>query len=1591
MKRVLQKTGGMIVLALFLVVPGTAWASAAGNPGYFRAVVETLASPGERRPGSPGAREAARFIQGEFERLGFETRGSHRFSLPAITGKGAAITLAATGETHGINPFLGNVISPPTISPPGLEADLVYVGDGGLEAFNNKNIADACVLMDLDSGGNWLNALALGAKALIYLSPEETDRFLYEDKMELSPVRFPRFAMDRSRAEKLFGNLESLGTERKGVTVRLTSDLSWNRVQGENLYCLVPGTSLDPELIVVESFYDTSAFVAGRAPGADQACSMATLLELARYLRDHPPRRSVLLMATSGHGSSLAGLGEILWSLRVKQKSLDAMMARLDGEIEASGRSLSALAGFRAMEAPGANGFSTILDHVTEDIKARVEELNSRLMQLRLAGMDPEGLIPSLARERMMLKQLSWKTGAHFFSPREKELVAALVPGAVTRLERRLADARTRKQNLDSSLALRHVLADRKIRLFISLHLSSHGNGVGAFNRGGLYPIKEKINPYPPYAKVDRVLAEAAKTLDRRLNMPGFFKDTLRPSFQRSWDSLLFDTPALGGEVSQLAGFLGISLVTLSDARPLWGTPRDRAALVDFSNAGAQSRYLTELIAHVAAAPKLATGRKPRNGFATIKGRANFLRSGELFADAPAAQTMILSFQGPGIRYAMADETGLFYIKGVADKKHVLHKVILEGYRFDPETGRVVWAVDKKRTSKAGYRVKVKRLTNETDLVIFPCRQTTLVNLLEPRTFEYMTKIQVLDGVFDAPPIRYWFSRIDTRASTLCSLFLAPGSTLKLTLSDTLLTKKLILTNAGPAHPRGRGYAMEEHSLIAPTRYLAARDMWALLNPRIANLEEKGINNQKIRDLRTRGNFALDEAARLRGAGLYDGFFRAAGTALALAGRVYHHVEAVQKDVLFGVLFYIALFVPFAFCLERFLFCFTNIYKRIIAFLSILFLLIAVIYKVHPAFELAYSPLVVILAFFILSLSALVAWIIFLRFEEEVKGGGQSPGEGTEIGLFKAFSASFFMGVANLRRRRMRTVLTCTTLVILTFTVMSFTSVRNIRRHTRMAFDDHAPYQGMLIKKLNWKSLPESGVKTLGNALDAPAVTAPRAWLEARDRTRALAVPIRFGTNSAEGHGLLGLSPLEPRVSGLGRRGVRGKWFTGNDRYTAMISETMARQLNLDASNVGSAVIQLWSLPFRVVAVFDEKTFDDFRDLDGEPLTPVTFPDEVFQQTTQAEMDAMESGQDVKAFQSRYRHLGFDRTVIIPHRTLVSMGGRSMSVAIRPGGDIMTLGKELVDRFGLWLFSGEKDGVYLYSASDTLDYSGIPNILVPILISVFIVLNTMIGSVYERKPEIGIYTSVGMAPLHVSILFIAEALSYAVLSVVLGYIFAQVFATVFAGTWVLSGITVNYSSLAGVAAMAMVMGVVIISAIYPSRVAAKIAIPDVEKSWRFSISTGDHMGIDLPFLMKRGEEESAAGYLFDYIFAHREISHDVFTADDLVVNDPMEQEEGAPMPVFSIDFRAWVAPFDLGLMQDVTLTFRESDIHPGYVAIKMEITRRAGEHNAWWRANQRFVNRIRKQLMIWRSLDGEQKKVWIGFFCFIANRRIKNV
>lgn len=1537
----------------------------------------------ERTTGSKGCEQAADFIRSQFLALDIEPQ-SYRYSLPIRKNDGATLLIGKTKIDLDVLRY--NAITPEATDGV-LSGPLYYVGNGSWADIKGMDIENAIIVLDADSGQNWQQMASLGVKAIIYVNDSSTrSKFLFGEKSELTPIQLPCFWMEKEELNSFFSKKLIDKPGLVTATAELTSAVHWQEVIAENIYGLIPGTDpeLKKELLIIEAFYDASGFVVNHAPGADEATSIATLLQTAATLHQNPPKRSVLLVANSGHNQSLAGMRDLIWSLSSKKKLLKGQKKRLKSHLAETKENINVLSDIHWPLAEDHERDVIINRAMADYLKLSVDKVSRELIALRLlhgkkTTPETEDAIKKLSKSRLLYRRMGWRSSFHDIAGTEKKLFADALPSAIKNNKRRAKELKNHLKTLKTAFAFRNFIKDSyEVAAVLSLHLSSHGNGIGAFHQGFLYNLKARVNRTGIFSTLADLLDETAKT--SASSTP--YRNTLRPSRMRSWDSWFLDKPALGGEVASLAGFLGVSLVSTGDARALWGTPWDTLSNVNMENIENQALLVSDMVQAMAGKTKLHAGKLPRKGFATVTGRASLLLQGELFANYPAAGTILLAYQGQRKHYAMVDSIGRFQIKGVADKKHVLDKVIIEGYRFDKKTGKVIWAIDKKQTGKKNYRVKIRKRHSKTDLTLFSCKETTIFNLLEPRNFNYLTKINLLDGRRDAPPQHYWYSRIDTRKSTMASIYTEPGTWLKATLSDNVLTRKMILTNATEKNTMGFGYPVDKYPAIHNTTYQAAKDIWTLLSPRISNLEKHGIYDDKISSLEERGLTALQKAEHAIAVKDYATFSKTASEAMALANRVYMQVEKTQKDVLFGVLFYIALFVPFAFCMERFLFNYANIYKRIVAFMAILLTLITIIRQVHPAFQLAYSPTVVILAFFILGLSLMVSLIIFFRFEEEMillqrRASHKRP---SEISHWKAFTAAFFLGVSNLRRRRIRTMLTCLTLIILTFTIMSFTTVKSGERQSRLFFQEKAPYQGLLLKQVDWHSMPVEAVDSLVDGFDNTEGIAPRIWLEARDATKAVHVPLRNKANKATLQGLIGLSPSEADVTGLHTLLSSGRWFSKDDRLAIILDDDMARALKVKTD--GSEMITVWGYNFTVIGSFEGQTLDKALDLDGEPLTPVTFPQESGTEITEVEQEAMESGDDIRSFQSRYHHIPASQVAIIPASTLLTLGGKLKNLAVRPEGSISKTAEKLVDRFSMAIFAGENNGVWLYNQSDSIQYSGVPNIVIPLLISIFIVLNTMISSVYERKNEIAIYTSVGLAPSHVSFLFIAEALALAVISVVLGYLLAQVSASLFADTAMWAGLTVNYSSMAGVAAMILVIGVVLLSVIYPSRVAAKIAIPDVNTNFSLPKARDNKITVTLPFFVKHDEHDSLGGFIFNYFKSHQDVSHGIFSTGpvDLVFRccsmEDMQQlitthDNPHEMYCTHIRSKVWLAPFDFGIMQWVDIHFCPVEGDLKYLEIKATMERRSGEEQLWQRINTSFLHDLRKQLLVWRSIDDE--------------------
>ncbi|EGB15079.1 protein of unknown function DUF214 [Pseudodesulfovibrio mercurii] len=1598
------------LLALFLVAAAACPALADGADFLRR-----LSELGDRSPGSPGVAKAADMVEAEFRRLFPDgTLGRQSFHLPVQVQEGATLTVAASGMVEPLRQLRANALSPGAVAPPGINGPLLYAGRGYLTDFDGMAVEGSLVLMDMDSEKNWNNAAMLGARGLIFVGEGgdggAAPRPRFHAKFELTPVDFPIFWLSRERAEALFGaDLLTRGPHELGRGT-LTSKGKWRNERLENVYCRIPGS--DPQLakqtVILEAFYDSTALVEGTSPGADEGASMAALMDLAEDLAAHRPKRSVLFLATAGKSSAQAGMREFTWALVTKGKVLKARRDELKALVKDTKRTLALL------RSPGPLAPANLADPadaalLKKALKAvvrnREDDITGELMRLRLltGGEDGPSIkgeaatqqrIQALADERIKLKRLTWISSTvgdyplpdderavlqRFFRPAE-QLQAAI-----------LADGSGQLDDIGSARSVREALGETAVAAHVSLYLSSHGDGLGGFDQGWLIDLKPDVNRTGFFRPLDTVMkgaVERLKTTDPET--AHLFRDTLRPG-KRAWQSYLPDRPKLGGEPMALAGLPGFTLATVHDVRPAWGTPYDRPGRVNFGFLARQSRLVRSLVRALADEPIADAGKRDKNNFVTVEGRANLLRKGEIFPDRPGTGLVVLAFQWQTRNYGMVDTQGNFRIPGLAGKKVSYHKAVIEAFKFNDETGLADWAIDKPKTGKDAYRLKLARAVQATDLILFACTQTTLFDMFEPRTFKYLYRPTLIDGRTEAPPVSYWYSRLDTRSSTLGTLFLEPDTPVKLTLSDTVLDKKVLLLNADKAHPEGLGFIARQWPVIPLTEFRAARDMWSLLGPRIDNLEEKGIVNDRIRLLRREGDAQLAQAVQYRQEMQWDKFVEASRASLSKASRVYNDVDKTQRDVLFGVLFYVALFVPFAYCMERLFFSFVDIKKRIGAFLGFLVLIIGIIYLVHPAFQLTYSPLVVILAFFILALSLLVSLIIFFRFEREMVElqKRSSHVKLTGISPMAAFTAAFVLGVGNLKRRPVRTFLTFATLVILTFTIMNFTTVKSVRQAGWAKFSDHATYDGLMVKYLNWQDIPVEALSVMHNAFAGTGVVAPRVWYDTgftSDKSRAPLIPVVRDGREAQGRGLIGLSWREPQVSGLDRILVKGRWFRQDEREAILLPQRMAERIGADPDDPARNKVVLWGVPFTLVGVFSDDGLRDHPDLDGEPITPIVFPNQAATQLSEVEAEAIENGDDVMAAESRYQHIPGFETVIVPARTLLSLSaGRLKGIAVHPDTG-HRVGDDLGDRFGLLLFKGGPEGTSLYYASDAVNYSGVANILIPLAISILIVLNTMIGSVYERRPEIAVYTSVGLAPPHVAFLFIAESLAFAIISVVVGYILAQTSSAFLAGTPLWAGMTANYSSTAGVAAMVLVIGVVLISAIYPARVAANIAIPDVNRSWTMPKAEGDRMTVILPFLIKMDEMRSAGGFLRQYYLAHHDVSHGTFCTDDMRCNFlDLEREELAtglltgagrdiPLPddlCFSMDLRVWLAPFDFGVRQKVKLVFCPSEVYTGFRQIKVLIDREAGEVTAWENLNRNFINDLRKQLLAWRSLDNE--------------------
>jgi hypothetical protein len=1117
---------------------------------------------------------------------------------------------------------------------------------------------------------------------------------------------------------------------------------------------------------------------------------------------------------------------------------------------------------------------------------------------------------------------------------------------------------------------------------------------------------------------------------------------------------------ALPTEMSLSWGVPGMTLLTLDDVRALRDTPADTLDKLDVKAIRTQLDAVRELMVRAVNEPRFGgqpgLNRQRQQGFGGLVasaargkpvpdlGRSGFLVTYTATSNANRVPGFAWVPYAPGMRRTEVEETnaaGEWRFEGFSkmSSADTLNRLHAQAFRVEPGTGAIIGASDMGRIAQeiVPFAVMKDTTINAIRLVPFVCQEFTLVGLYDPRYLQALGEMSLIDARRNAEPQKFHALLADQ----IFAGFVEPGSRNYLLFRYGRIGNRLVLLNMphgedairdlpagldeGRARKLGQGLSIDQLRDLGPLSLATASDFAQLDDNRLKSYASAGVSSKLIDDLHGKAKQQIADARdatknpKLTAADVV----RDANGAWANSALVYAAARSMSDDVVRAAIFLLILSVFFAICMERLLIASPNVYRQLAGIAGIFMVMCVALYLFHPAFKISASPLIIILAFAIIFMSVFVITVVYQKFDAELKKirSGRGTSEGASFARGSVLTQAVMLGIANMRKRKIRTFLTGTTIVLITFAVLVFASATSFRGTQKLPAGIASDHPGVMMRQRGFRPMEQALVSDLQAVLAGDEVW--RKVVEEKNRKRqpgepeikALAtkphvgiaerwwnisaaepneqVNLVYGGPAVNGKpatvvslpALLGLTAEEAKVSSV-------EQIIGKEKFAKLATRTDVIYLSSDtAKQLGITgegdKVRVGGFDLEVAGIFDAAEFErKAYTLSGEPIMPLKFESNALDASgkklsdsgaDQLELDAESAASELS---SSYQHLPGNQFAIV-HAELSKQlwGARLASVALRVDDYDMAkvVADEIAGRFTVVIFAGLDGGVQMISASNLSKIQG-SAVAIPLLIGGLIIFNTMMGSIAERKREIHIYTSLGLAPMHVGALFVAEALTYGVLGTVFGYVIGQGVGTFMLKMGWLGTMTLDYSGTSAMLTIGLILLVVLLSALVPARLASKIAAPSIERSWRVPPPKDGRIVATLPFTINRTAAEGAIAYLAEFFDAHREGSIGKFAADkpEVFKDDQGKRTDGTLRAVRGLSTTIWLTPFDLGVRQNLTLLIQASDI-PDVYEVQVLLDRLSGDDGSWYRMNRPFLTELRKQFLQWRSLAPARMKEYV--------------
>jgi len=1052
-------------------------------------------------------------------------------------------------------------------------------------------------------------------------------------------------------------------------------------------------------------------------------------------------------------------------------------------------------------------------------------------------------------------------------------------------------------------------------------------------------------------------------------------------------------------EAAAMAGKLAVSFSTSRTRRMHWNTPTETLDDFNINNLKPQLEFIlcsVYLLANLEnledygiknlQATRFDAGRYV--GFLTIEGTVVTYDTMEgRYIPVPNALVYVTSYRLNNYEFVtITDEDGNFVIHG---GRNSLEPVtggpphIFEAFKINETTGNVIYSEDYGVHGSTFYTFNVV-FTGEVGrvtLCIFKSSTIALFDLVDPESLESLIfDIKVLDSRSHSEPLQYGkadllMSYILNRWSYRSSLG-DPVGPWPIPVTAVFVPENIpveLLIYAGPnlvgfLTNKTRGYTLKQGELLKLyVPYDVLRDVHSIDASRLDRLHSSyvfsgGLVAEEHHDEASR---LLNESIILMKNGKYDLAYARIVKAWTRELRAYVETRSLFYDTVFVAIFYTSILLLFVPIVES-VFIAARGLRKIISIASLAIVFTIIVYFVHPGYTLAANIFLILLGLSVIYLLGLTFLVIMnetREFTKEIRERFVGVHEVAKS-KFDAFMLAFSFGIGYMKKRKIRAVLTAISIIITVFSLVMLSSAYSYTSVIPAPTEKTVKplYNGLLVHALVDPSTHT--IYTLSvNLIDYLKYNFPDALISPRTYWRPgfaqdSLLRIKGPNGTASVIAVMGMSPLEENITKIwSKSGLYGRWFIKGDRKVCIITKDIAKD---GGFQLGDHIQLLGGMSYMIIGVLDGEVMYDIEDLNGEPITPFDY-------------NLLALNPNVPGF-PRLKH----SFIIIPYEDSLEIGAAIINTIVVPKNmtaeQLEKTGIDISFTTGKDVYVGVGDSVRLYRRSQAINVQGWSNVIVPLAIAILVMLDTMLGNVYERTREFSILGTLGLSPMEVAALLFGESLVYAILGGFLGYLTAMIFlkTLIFTNTLPL-GIPLNYSSWFVIVVILASMGITMASTLYPALRVHRSITPSLARKWKIPKPRGDEWEIRTPFGAMEREIWGALAYLKEYFETQgQERAGPFMLIGDITFSESMTEGR----KIKTITTKVSLPPHEQGVTQEVSIRGTWDPSRSLYM-FTIYLRHLTGSYDLWVRLNYPFIDSLRKQLLIWRGLQPNLKNKYI--------------